>query len=303
VTTLIYILISFIWGTTWFAIKLGLDFFPPFFSAGLRFAIASSILFLILTVQKKKVPLSPYFLRFYLLLGSTMFGVSYGLVYWGEKFIPSALASILFSTFPLAIAITAHLVLPDEKLKIYKLLGIFIGIAGVIVIFFDPSLLLSKISLFGALAIILSVCITAFPNVLVKRETHKTDPVSLNMGGMAVGSIFLLGLSLIFEKNSEIQWTIPGIGSLLYLAILGSVTTFVLYFWLMRKIPVTRLSFITFISPLVAVITGRLAGGEVLSFQVFLGMVLIFLGIFIADYSMYIQLIFKSIQKVTTIFH
>src|SRR5271169_2109790 len=89
-----FILISIIWGSTWLAIKIGLENIPPFFGVALRFTVASIILLAITFLRGQKIPLDKQMVLLYLSLGLLSFSLPYALVYWGEQSIPSGLTSI-----------------------------------------------------------------------------------------------------------------------------------------------------------------------------------------------------------------
>src|SRR5438093_618500 len=104
----------------------------------------------------------------------------------------------------------------------------------------------------------------AFATVAVKRWGHDTEPISFNAASMAVGAAGLATVSLIARE----PWGIPtwpqGLGAILYLAIAGSVVTFVAWQWLLKAMPATSLSYIALIIPIVAVLLGaRLGHGTV----------------------------------------
>src|SRR3989441_1609078 len=104
------------------------------------------------------------------------------------------------------------------------------------------------------LSIVLAATCAAFATVAVKRWGHDTEPISFNAASMAVGAAGLATVSLITRE----PWGIPtwpqGLGAILYLAIAGSVVTFVAWQWLLKEMPATSLSYIALIIPIVAVL-------------------------------------------------
>ncbi|MBD3856916.1 MAG: EamA family transporter [Acidobacteria bacterium] len=108
--------LTLVWGTTWAAITISLRGIPPFTGVALRFAIASVLLIGVARVMK--IPLaatSRRERRLRLLHALLSFCVSYGVVFWCEQWVPSGLASVLFATFPLLVAVMAHFALPEER--------------------------------------------------------------------------------------------------------------------------------------------------------------------------------------------
>ena len=95
--------LCFIWGSTWLAIKIGLEDVPPFLGAAIRFAIASAILFALSRLQRVPFPRSRRAHLGLLALGLNSFAMSYGVVYWAEQILPSGLTAVLFATHPLLV--------------------------------------------------------------------------------------------------------------------------------------------------------------------------------------------------------
>jgi drug/metabolite transporter (DMT)-like permease len=105
----------------------------------------------------------------------------------------------------------------------------------------------------------------------------------MNFVGMAMGGALLLLLSLALESGKPVTWSVSGVTSLLYLSLVGSVLTFVAYYWLLKRIEAVYLSLSSFINPLVAVAVGAAVLGERLPASVFTGAALVLFGMLIAN--------------------
>src|SRR5271155_4048469 len=97
---LLYTLICLIWGSTWLVIKIGLEGVPPFLAAGLRFLLASTVLFGLVAARGGKIRLTKDDKISVLSCGILSFTLSYALVYWAEQYISSGLTAILWGTMP-----------------------------------------------------------------------------------------------------------------------------------------------------------------------------------------------------------
>ena len=279
--TLVFCVLCFIWGSTWLAIKIGLEDSPPFLSAGFRFALAGGSLALIIAL--KGVALSHSKRTWFLLmLSGILIGLGYAAVYWGEQYISSGLAAMLFATFPLFVALFSHIALPEERLTPLKISGILLGLFGIALIFSDSLTLKSEGSLWGALALLLSAALLAASNILVKREFHHVNPMTLTAVQMSSGAILLLAVGFASERIGDFRITPSSMGALFYLSMVGTVLAFVIYYWLMKRIPVTRISLIVLITPVVAVLLGWLFLGEALNFKMVLGSALVLGGVALA---------------------
>src|SRR5881392_4333352 len=110
-----------IWGSTWLAIRIGLQGAPPFLAASLRFIVASATLAVLALPFRSKWPANRTEWKLVVFVGLVLFTADYGLIYWGENNgVESGLSAILFATYPFQTAIAAHFVLPAERLSIRK---------------------------------------------------------------------------------------------------------------------------------------------------------------------------------------
>lgn len=276
----VWLLLCLIWGSTWIFIKLGLDDWPPFTFAGLRFLLASTILWGIVLVRGDKVPRTRRDWLLIAWLGITSFSVNYGLIFWGENRIPSGLTAVLQATIPGFGLLLAHYLLPNERITAAKLAGVALGILGVAVIFADQMNIAGPSALWGSAAIIVSAVVVAYTNVLVKLRCGHLSTAPLVAGQMTFGFIPLLVVGWMVEGNPlHLRWTLQAIGSLIYLAVVGSVIAFLLYYWMVKKIAVTKTMLISLVTPVVALLIGWLVRGEVLSWRLAMGSAAILSGI------------------------
>lgn len=274
---------STVWGSTWLAIRLGLEAMPPVLSAALRFVIAGAILFLLIRYWKLDIPFNANAWKTYLNLAVLTFTIPFALVYWGQQYIPTGLSSILFGAFPFWVALFSHLMLADERLDVPKILAIMFGFAGVVVIFSSEVYLSDERALLGMLTIAFSTAMQAYSLILVKKYGQAISPIVMNFVGIAFGAVALLVLSYFLERGSAVEWNLQSIGSLLYLSIVGTVLAYVVYYWLLKRVDALYLSLTSFINPIVAVVLGAAVLGERLAPKVFVGAGLVFVGILAAN--------------------
>jgi drug/metabolite transporter (DMT)-like permease len=278
-----FVVISTVWGSTWLAIKIGVTSIPPFFAAGIRFAIASVVLYAIIRVRGLRVVTTPDAKKLYLVMGLLTFFISFGLVYWGEQHIPSGLGSILFASFPFWVALFAHFLLPGEAIDGFKGAGIAMGFLGIVLIFWGDFDIGNPLAGFGMAAMVLSTVLQAYVLIVVKRLGHAISPIVMNFAGMAMGTACLMLTSALTEKWVGIPWNIPAALSIVYLALMGSVLTFVTYYWLLKRVQAVYLSLTAFINPIVAVILGALVLNESLGASLAVGAAMVLAGILVAN--------------------
>jgi drug/metabolite transporter (DMT)-like permease len=234
-------------------------------------------------LRQVRVPLSPEAKKVYLVLGTVSFGVCYSLVYWGEQFIPSGLCSVLFAAYPFCVALFSHFLLERERLTSFKIAGIILGIAGLIVIFSGDLLLSDSSAVPGMAAVLLSTVLQARVLVLIKKHGQAIDPFAMNFVGMTLGTVVLLLLGFTLERGRPVLLDGAAVGSVLYLAAVGSVLAFVTYYWLLKRIEAVYLSLTSFINPIVAVILGAVLLGESLAVRTAAGAALVLVGLLTAN--------------------
>ncbi len=271
---------TLVWGSTWAAIRIGLQGIPPFAGVALRFAVASVLLFALARVFGVGMGKSRREVVLWVVNGLLTFVVTYGLVYWAEQRISSGLAAVLFATFPLWVALLAQPVLPAERFTLRSASGILIGFAGVAVIFSED---LSSIGEpgagFAAAVMLLGPFAAAVANVAVKRWGGGIHPISLTAVPMAISAVVMAGVSLLLERGEPMTFDAVSIGSVLYLAILGSAFTFYCYFWLLERLPATSVALTNYVSPVVAVLLGAVLLDESLTLRVGAGALLVVAGV------------------------
>jgi len=248
----------------------------------MRFIISVVLLMLIACFRRAKLPRTRDEWELLATTGILQFAINYGLVFWGEKYISSGLAALLQATIPLFGLLIAHKYLPSEPLTFIRLGGIVIGLVGVGVIFSDQLGIGDAWSTWGSVAILIGALAAAYSNVLVKVRGAKFDISVLVAGQMLCGLLPLIIFSFIKEGNPlDLHWTPVAIVSVFYLALVGSVAAFMLYYWLVRNMTVTNTQLISLVTPAVAVLLGVIFLDERFTWRIALGGVGIFVGIVI----------------------
>jgi drug/metabolite transporter (DMT)-like permease len=277
---IVWLVLCVIWGSTWLFIKLGLRDLPPVSFAGIRFVLASLILWAIVAARRAPVPRARGDWLLISLTGVFAFALNYGLLFWGEQYISSGLTALLQATIPAFGLVFAHLHLPGERLTAPRMAGVLLGVAGVGVIFSNQMAVAGEMALWGSAAVVAGAVFVAYANVLVKARGGHLDPALLAAGQMSCGLVPLLAYGWAFEGDPrDFRWTGLALVSLLYLTIVGSVVAFLLFYWLVRNMDVTKTMLIALVTPLFAVLLGMLVLGEELTWRTLAGGTLIISGI------------------------
>jgi drug/metabolite transporter (DMT)-like permease len=275
-----WLTLCIVWSSTWLAIKVGLRDLPPISFVAIRFLIAIIVL---TAVSAGRVRFLPLHRADYVVLAFTgilMFAINYTLLFWGELYVSSGLAAVLQATIPIFGMIFAHWMLPDEPLRLQKLMGALLALGGVALICVRLLSFSGLLAFWGGVGISLGGAGAAFSNVVLKKRSIQIAPAMLAAWQMIFGTVPLLILGAIVDGNPvRFHWSAMSIFCLLYLAIIGSSLTFLLLYWLLPRMSVTNLQTISLITPPGAVMLGWALGGEKFPLWSLLGAAVVLAGV------------------------
>lgn len=279
---LVWLILCFIWGTTWIFIKIGLEDLPPITFAVARFVLAVLILFFIILFQKIPLPKTAKEWRLIALTGVLQFSINYSMVFWSEQYITSGLAAVLQSMITVFGLMLAWIFLPNESITRLKVFAVCLGIVGVGVVFYDQLKVQNLMAFLGCVAVVVGSYAAAQASILVKAKGGSFHPASLVFGQMICGLPAIIVYSLLAEGNPlSFHWTWRAVICVLYLTIFGTIAAFWLYYWLLRRIESTKAMMISLVTPLLAVVIGWIVLGETLPPQTGLGGLLIIASIWL----------------------
>ena len=274
-----YILLCIIWGTTWLVLKKSLmDGTPPFFGAGMRFIIAGSLLWIAIIYSKNFPPFGPLPIKIYFQFGVLNLTISYGLTYWATQYIYSSLSSIIWSGFPLTVAVFSYFMLKPKDMNLKKVFSLILGTSGAFLILFESINLAGDRVAIGIIMVIIAVIIASYPSVYLKKHNDVVSSLHINAVSQLLAGTLLLFLSYLVEANQNMNWSNYNIFALIYLTIPGSLIAWFIYIWLYSHITMAQISYIAFFPPLIAMVLGYVFLKESLSILAILGSGLIILG-------------------------
>jgi drug/metabolite transporter (DMT)-like permease len=258
-----------IWGSTFLVIQLGNDSLPPMWASVLLLALMRAL----------RVPFPRgAALKAAVWFGFLNFGLSFCLLYWGETRVPSGLTAIVYATIPLTSSLFAR-GFGLERLSRAKLVGAVIAICGVGVIF--SGAFHGAISGHHLLAILVAATCASLSGVFLKRGPRQ-HPFGANAAGALTGLPVCLAGSFLAREPHPLPLAPAEYLPMLYLATFGSVGAFGLYAWLVNRWPVSRVSFIAVVVPVVAVGLGAIAHHERLLAAQIAGAALVIAGLALA---------------------
>ncbi len=191
---------------------------------------------------------------------------------------------MLVALIPLGTAVAAHLMLPDEKLHVAKVVGLLVAFAGVVFLLAsgDSGLAEGGEPLLAAVLSLGAVISIAYSSVYAKRQAASLDPIELTWMQFTVGIVVVGGAMLAAEGWPD-TFSLWGWALILYLTLIGSVLPFLLFYWLLTHVTSTKASLVGYVVPLVALIAGVVLIDEQIQAGIIGGGLLILIGVVLTD--------------------
>ena len=279
---LAFAIIYIVWGSTYLAIRVGVQEMPPFLMAGLRFTVAGMVLYAWMRISGVSSP-SWREWKAAALLGALMFLLDYACLFWAEQRIPSGIAAVILAAIPVCITILEIIFLRTQKLTVRLGLGLLIGIVGVAVLM-NPSASFGEVPLDhrGAMALLAACLGWSVGTIVSKRVVQPKSKAMSAAAQMFTGGVMLLVLSGIAGELGSFHIQVVSAKawfSLLYLIVAGSIVGYTAYVWLLQYESPTKVGTYAYVNPVIAVIVGFAIGGEVIGRRTLLGMGLILVSV------------------------
>ncbi len=274
---LAFAIIYLVWGSTFFAIRVGVSEFPPFLFCAMRFLAAGLLVFLWAVTRHERRPTARQWLSAFV-LAFLIFVVDYGLLFWAEQRVPSGIAAVIMATIPGFMALSEILILRTQRLTTRLALALLSGIAGVAVLV-TPSHLLGSlggaaIDKAGAIALVIGAIGWSIASALSRKLPLPSSKVMSSGAQMLAGGIMLSvvaalrgeGRGLHLSAVSGSAWI-----ALIYLIFAGSIAGFTAYVWLLHHESPTKVGTYAYVNPVVAVLLGYWLGDEPLGLRTIAG--------------------------------
>ncbi len=276
------------WGSTYVAMRYGVEVLNPFVLAATRFLIAGPLMMGICALRGLRLWRGWRELGLLALIGALMLGVGNTAVLWSEQYLPSGLAALLVAVIPLYVALIEAVLPQGEGLRAKGWVGIGVGFIGLAVLLspglregvHGPGRLLiaSGVALLAALA-------WTVASIIARHSRLKTDPFVAAAWQMLFGGI-LSGLVMLGTGSQHgVRWTAQGEWSIAWLVVFGSLVGYTAYVYLLEHVPVAKVSTYAYINPIVAVVLGALFLKERLVPIEYVGMAAITVAVYLVTSS------------------
>ena len=279
------LLLSALWGGSFFFSKVIVQEVPPFTLVFVRFAIAAAALGAYLRIGRTPIPrLWPIWVVF-AGMGALNNLIPAALIAWSQRTIASGLASILIATTPIFSIMVAHCFTSDDKLFPNKVAGVMLGIVGVITLVGVGTLDGSPHSIPATLGCIVAALSYGFANVFGRRfKRMGVAPAVGAFGQLAATAVMVAPLALAFDRPWQLPPPTVGVwASMIGLALFSTALAYAIFFRLLASTGTTNVSLVTLLIPVSAILLGAVILGERLSTVQFAGMALIGLGLVAID--------------------
>ena len=223
--------------------------------------------------------------KIYAILGPTSLAIPIFLISWGEQTIDSAVAAILNATVPLFTLVIAHFYLHDDKMTPQKVIGLLIGFAGIVILLSKDLFTSAHNSAIGQAAVILASLFYAGSAVWARKVTQHVEGAVRGAAPLLTATIFMWMIGPVVETPFKIPALPITWISALWLGVLGSGIAMVLNYYLLHEIGPTRSTMVTYIFPPGGVILGVIFLGEQLSWQLFVGGILVIASLVVVNWK------------------
>ncbi len=229
--TLLAILACLLWATAFVGIKIGLQYTSPLQFAGIRFFISGLLILPFIPSLRYRIMLAIPHYRKIIFIGLIQTFLQYALFYTGISYVPGAVGALVIGSGPLFVLVVAHFLMPGDLINRRKLIGIFLGLAGVAVITLgrQGSGLAGELIGLGILILLMNNVLAGFGNVLVARSGEKIPPLVLSSFSMIVGGFLLFVVGIAVEGVSRGPFPLAYFFSLAWLSFLSAAAISIWY--------------------------------------------------------------------------
>lgn len=281
---LAYLAVCFFWGSTYLAIRVGVQDAPPLLFAGIRFIVAGTIMLGYCKLKGYGLPKEKDDITNMAIVGLFMLLCGNGLVVYAEQWVSSGIASLIVATVPLFMAVIEFFFMKNIRMDFKAVIGLLLGFGGVAFLMLGDNTDVG-VDLKGLVTLLLASLFWAAGSVRSKSIKFKGH-IFANIGTqMLAGGIGLTIASLIKGEFSELHFTLNSILALMYLIVFGSLVGYSCYIFILQKWTAAKAGTYAYVNPVVAIILGSLLLGESITVPVVISMIIVILGVVLVQNS------------------
>lgn len=281
----LFILLGFLWGSSYLFIKIGVDAgLQPFTLVSLRLLVGLALLVVVVGIARQSLPRDPRMYGHLVVLGFFSVALPFTLITWAEQSVDSSLAAVLTGAVPLFVIPVAAILLADERVTVNKLIGIGIGLVGVaIVVGFDPASLAGN-GLIAQLALIGAAASYAVGGVYARKNIHGLRPMIPALFQVAFGLVMVAIPAVLLEGPIRLSIQPDALFAVIWLGLLGSGLAYLVFFRLLGRWGATRTSLVAYLLPIWGIVLGAIVLSEPIDARLILGTALVIGGIALVNW-------------------
>jgi drug/metabolite transporter (DMT)-like permease len=278
------LLVCFLWGANVVSIRISNQGIPPLLAATIRSAAAAALLWIYARAKGEGIFFPRKDLWHAAVIG-ILFALDFLFLYWGLAFTDASRGIIFLYTHPFWVALGAHFLLPGDRLTVVKGAGLVLAFGGLLAVFGSRSATLGPQFWIGDLMELAAAIFWGATTLYVKKVVENREITHYQtLFAQLLFSVPVLGAaSLLFERGQSLSLTPPVVGALAFQIIVVAFFSYLLWFWMIHRFAVSRLTAFTFLAPLFGVILGGLVLKEAIPLLLWVGLALVGAGIYLVN--------------------
>lgn len=272
-----YIFVVLIWATTPLAIQWSSDSVTFVAAVALRMGLALALALVISTALRRSLFAYVDAWKVYLAASIGIFP-NMPLVYWSAQFIPSGLIAVIFAMSPFVTGVMSLLILRESPFNRRRLFALLIAFAGLVIIF-HQQIRLDAYAAYGIAGIFGSTFLFSVSSVWLKSLNTSVAAFDQATGALLFAMPGLLLAWYVFDGALPTTVSDKSAGAIVYLAVMGSLVGFTLFFYVLKKLSPSAVSLITLLTPVLALFIGVVVAGERLTLSTLIGSGLVMLAL------------------------
>ncbi len=287
-----------IWGSTYLWNKIAVTELPPFMLAGMRFVVASLLIFLIAALMRKNIGVTRKQLANTFVAGFLFLSIGNGFAVWALQYIDSSFEALIISAQPLVILLMMW-ALHGRKIQMMSMVGVVLGFLGIYLLVSQKALVRHENFFLGVFLVFLALLAWGYGSLFVGRANLPKN-FFVNTGyQMLFGGLTMLLISFIIreEWSGPWQWSGKVQGVMVLLVIFGSIIAFTSFNYLLKHVSPEKVATSTYVNPIVAMFLGWYFLNEQITLQSIVAAIVLFMGVYFINSKKKWQL-FSRFKKV-----
>jgi len=277
---LLFLLLGFMWGSSYLFIKIGVDHgLPPFPLFALRLGIGFLLLASVVVYARQPLPCEPRMYGHLLVMAIVNIAIPFALITFAEQTVDSSLAAVLNSAVPLFVIVIASIFLTGETITVNRVAGLLIGFVGVAILVGFDITDLGSANTIGEIALIGATVSYALGAVYSRAHIHGLRPMIPAVFQVGFALVIVTVLAFVFERPLAVSFVPESILAVVWLGLLGSGLAYLVFFRILGRWGATRTSLVAYLLPVYGIALGALVLHEPIAATTLLGTGLVIGGI------------------------